>query len=634
MKKLLSLFAAGTLAFSSALGAFAYSVFDDACIVIADGCGETDRYAAETLSRYLKPLTGAEYRIVTDTELPQASFYFAVGNTDLFDPGCSALPDGSLRIRSFDGGVSIAGAGNRGTVYAVYAFLEKYGGYRCYTAEDGMVSLTGRLELPPDADFARNVFFEYTDTDWHSPRDITYSLANGLSGGVYRRIPKSHGGTVGYLGQFCHTLSTRFCPAAKYGKEHPEYFALHNGVRFSEDNGASQLCLTNEDVYNIVLSEVMELLRAEHDPTEALQIISLTQHDNQNYCECENCKALDEANGSHAGTMITFANRIARAVKAAGYGNVAIDTFAYQYTRTAPSQVVPERNVIVRLCTIECCFSHALSDPACERNTRLMQDLVNWNKICDRLYIWDYTTNYSQTIGIFPDFGVLQQNIRCFYEHGVKGIYEEGNYYVDSCDTEFGELRAYLLSRLMQDPYCDYDAERDGFLRYYYGDAWKYIRRFIDIITENAAERHVAIYSTMNNSLKFTAREVEECDTIWRRAAAAVEDDPRATEHLRRSELSWRYWKACAGAGEFRGFGGVAEREKLYNDLIAADVQFYNEWQRDMKVNSAYKYIPPTYWKSDDFSEYAGEAVKTFFKSIAGSFQIAFLKLFGGIRPR
>ena len=39
--------------------------------------------------------------------------------------------------------------------------------------------------------------------------------------------------------------------------------------------------------------------------------------------ECEKCKAIDDANGSHAGTMITFVNTIAERVKATGkYDNV------------------------------------------------------------------------------------------------------------------------------------------------------------------------------------------------------------------------------------------------------------------------------------------------------------------------
>ena len=92
----------------------------------------------------------------------------------------------------------------------------------------------------------------------------------------------------------------------------------------------------------VVREEVLRLLKHMHDPTADLQIISLSQADNPVYCECDACKALDDANGSHAGTLITFVNRIARDVKEAGYDNVEIDTLAYMHTRKAPSAVVPE----------------------------------------------------------------------------------------------------------------------------------------------------------------------------------------------------------------------------------------------------------------------------------------------------
>ena len=160
---------------------------------------------------------------------------------------------------------------------------------------------------------------------------------------------------------------------------------------------------------------------------------------------------------------------MADAVAAAGYDRAVIDTFAYQYTRQAPTGIVPRNNVIVRLCTIECCFRHTLDDPACEQNVALMKDLRDWAAICDRLYIWDYTTNYSNTCLFFPDLNVIQRNIQVFYENHVKGVYEEGNYYIGYCDAEFGDLRAYMISKCLQDPYRDLGPEVEGFLEAFYG---------------------------------------------------------------------------------------------------------------------------------------------------------------------
>lgn len=564
---------------------------ESATVVMAKNASAAEKYAAQTLQKYFEQVTGVKCTLADDGAAV-SGFTFLVGKTALTKTDVNGLADGSYRIKRSGDTVEIVGAGNRGTIYGVYGFLDKVLGCRIFTAEEGLVCTKTELAIPEDLNIEYNTYFEYTDTDWHSPRDPAYSNANGLSGGVYRTIDGEMGGTVSYLGSFCHTLTNTFCAEEKYFAEHPEYFALHNGVRDPD-----QLCLTNEDVYNVVLGEVLDLLKEKHDPEAALQIVSLTQDDNEDFCECENCKALDDANNSHAGTMITFVNKIAKAVKAEGYDNVAIDTFAYRYTRTTPTNVIPEPNVIVRLCTIECCFSHALDDAACPQNAVLMQDLINWNAICSRLYIWDYTTNYAYTLGIFPDFGVLQKNAQIFCEHGVKGIYEEGNYYVDSCNTEFGELRAYLISRVLQDPYCDYSEEMNLFLADFYGAGWQNIREFIDIITENSAKNHVEIYSSMKDSLTLNADEIAKCDELWAKAAELCENENQLN-NIKRSEISWRFWKASVGKGEFAGLA-INAKKALADDIAASGATMHSEGGEGVKP-------APLYWTGTADSWYGG----------------------------
>ncbi len=584
---------------------------ESATVIMPKDASATEKYAAQTLQKYFEQVTGVKCAIADDTAAV-GGFTFLVGKTALTKTDVAGLADGSYRIVRSGDTVEIIGAGNRGTIYGVYGFLDKVLGCRIFTAEEGLVCTKTEFSIPEDLNIEYNTYFEYTDTDWHSPRDPAYSNANGLSGGVYRSIDGEMGGTVSYLGSFCHTLTNTFCAEEKYFAEHPEYFALHNGVRDPD-----QLCLTNEDVYNVVLGEVLDLLKEKHDPAAALQIISLTQDDNEDFCECENCKALDDANNSHAGTMITFVNKIAKAVKAQGYDNVAIDTFAYRYTRTTPTNVIPEPNVIVRLCTIECCFSHALDDAACLQNAVLMQDLINWNAICNRLYIWDYTTNYAHTLGIFPDFGVLQKNARIFYEHGVKGIYEEGNYYVDSCNTEFGELRAYLISRVLQDPYCDYSEEMNLFLADFYGAGWQNIREFIDIITENSTKNHVEIYSSMKDSLTLNDDEIAKCDELWVKAAELCENENQLN-NIKRSEISWRFWKASVGKGEFAGLA-IDAKKALVNDIAASGATMHSEGSDGVEP-------APLYWTGTADEWYGGAssnpAIKFIYYAAWGIFAI------------
>ncbi len=557
MKKI-SLLLVLVLLFTFSFPFFAGATENGGYVVLADENDARLIAAGDTLARYMKEVTDKEFSVAQSGVGLKFSLSYS-----------SDIPDNGYVIETFENEVSIKGSGTRGVIHGVYAFLEKYAGCDWYTSTLYSIPKNEELVIPAGEKTEYKPFFEYTDTDWVSPKDVEYSLANGLNGSPHRTIPDELGGTVEYISWFCHTLARQFCSKETYFESHPEYFALHDGKRQDE-----QLCLTNEDVYNIILGEVMALLKEKHDPEKSLQIISLTQGDSgedAKMCQCENCKKIDDENGSYSGTMITFVNRIAREVKAAGYDNVAIDTFAYRYTRKAPTKVVPEDNVIVRLCTIECCFSHALDDASCEENVELMADLSDWSKICDRIYVWDYATNYSHTLGIFPDFGVLQRNVQVFYENNVVGVYEEGNYYMAQCDGEFGELRSYLLSKLMQNPYIDYDAYMDEFLEAYYGKGWENIRSFLDMTMEKPVPQgeHLGIYVNMRETLGFNKADIKKADSLWANAKAEAESEEQL-ERIKRSEICWRYWK---------GFNQYNEKEcdQLIKDMKAFGITMVNE---------------------------------------------------------
>ena len=530
----------------------AVAVSGDTPIVIAS---EELAPAAQKLAYYIGRVCGSEPPIV---ETPRENAVVLS-----VDP---ARADGCV-IAEQNGSVTITGASLAQTVRGVYAFLERYAGVRCYTSQ--LICYTrANILVPRGERYEYTPVFECTDTDWLSPRDTEYSLFNGLNCTQYREVPAELGGGVAYISSFGHSLTNQFCDADEYYESHPEYFALYHGVRTK-----SQLCLTNPDVYEIVKREVFDLLAKKHDPTAPLQIVSLSQADNIFFCTCENCKKIDRQYGSHMGSLLTFVNGIAREVKAAGYDNVAIDTFAYRYTRTPPKDLVPEENVIIRLCSIECCFSHPFDDGSCKTNKEFMKDLEGWSKICDRLYLWDYCTNYCAFVGLFPDFGVLQRNMQIFAEHNVRGVYEEGNYTMNR-DTEFGELRAYLIARLMTDPYMDFQKERDAFLSAYYGAGGEYIGEFLDLITESAGQKHLGIYEFQSNTLSLSKKQLARCDELWQKALAQTEGDEHG--HVADSELSWRYWKMKNRAGEFSNpFNYKAEQTKLTDELNARGVRWY-----------------------------------------------------------
>lgn len=589
-------------------------------IFVEADCPETDTFAAAVISDYFNRMTGYKPN-VTVGDYSGKTGYIAIGSPQFVSLDTPAV-NGYI-IKSDSKGVRIARAGNKGAARGAYRFLEKYCDCHWYAGDCIVVPNKDIISVPTDIDINYKPFFEYGECDTNSSRVPEFNVANGGSGGVYCAVPEVMGGTVSYISSFCHTLATQFCSADTYFKTHPEYFALHNGKRSSQ-----QLCLTNPDTYNIVLNEVKSLLNSKYDPNAPLQIISLTQNDSGaegDYCECPACKALDDQNGSHAGSMINFVNKIAAEVKKMNYDNVAIDTFAYRYTRTCPTSIKPLDNVIVRLCSIECCFGHPICDKSCKQNVEFMSDLEKWGKICDRVYVWDYVNNYNQTTSIFANFGVLQSNVQTFYENGVKGVYEEGNYYIANCDSEFGELKTYLLTRLIDNPYCDLDAETDGFLKAYYGPGWENIKEFIGIITKHAATplRHLGIYQNAEISLPgMSIFEIRKCNKLWQNAKE-MGGTQLQQNRVKRSEISWRVWKAFNKKCEFSRlrffYYWMKANDDLYNDMKNAGVIMLGEGGESRILSDIevlhYIYVPGCWSKNYEnrsICKYNDTAVKIF----------------------
>ncbi|MBQ7595856.1 MAG: DUF4838 domain-containing protein [Clostridia bacterium] len=575
MKKAISVFLTALIilsCFSTAVSAVnseevtVVSKDEDVTVAIPENSTYQQRYAADYLKRYIQKITGAQADISTDTQ-----------NADIIiDAGYEApesTKNGAYLIYEDGGKIFISGSGRRGTPGAVIAFLKKVCSCRWYAQDLEVIPQADEITVQKGLRIEYTPYFEYMETDWgYTPED--YRILNDV------------GGKARYIPGFAHTLTNVFCSAGEYFDSHPEYFALHGNKRTP-----NQLCLTNPDVVSLVTNQVLDLLKNNYDPDGPLLIVSVTQHDNQDYCECENCASLDNLNGSHAGTMVTFANTIADAVKAAGYTNAAIDTFAYQYTRKAPTAVVPRDNVIIRLCDIECCFGHTLDNPKCAENASFMADLKAWSKICERIYIWDYVTNFGESFNFFANFNALQRDMQIFYENNVKGVFGEGSGYVSRCNGEFCDLRAYLECCLLADPYMDFDAEMNGFLEAYYGDGWENIRRFIDICTEKGCsdKYHVGIFERSKGSLPgMKNKDVTLCDELWQNAKDLAGDE-ETLERVLRSEICWRYWKCSNRKGEFSFFRSLYskmnERDKLYNDIISRGNDLLGEPLRKREIS-------------------------------------------------
>lgn len=574
--------------FTAAAGAAEATFYDAASgealtIVTAAAPTDSEKTAAETLQRYLEAVTGKQPAIAAQAPETGAVISLALSAQ------LAGQPKGSYRLRwgayaeqkaADDPVFYIEAAEARGLFNGVYGFLSRVCGVEIYSTHVKAVPQSDTLTVESPYWYAYTPTLEYADTDWVSPHDLEFALANGLNG-TYSPLETVHGGKVNYL-WFCHSLTNGIVPEEEFFESHPEYYALQeDGTR-----QPTQLCLSNPDVVEQAKKDVRKRVEEAYNPDAAVNILSVTQDDNYLYCRCENCTALAEQYGGQSGIMLWFVNQIADDI-GPDYPELVVDTFAYQYTRQAPQNIVPRDNVCVRLCSIECCFSHALNDPNCEANVNFMKDLQDWSRICKRMYVWDYVTNFIQTICVFPNFGVLRENIDTFRENNVVGIYEEGAYYADPAAIEFYDLRAFMLSRLMRDELTAEEelAVRNGFLAAYYGgkEAAEAIGEILDIFTAHAGneEGHLHIYDSARFSLHdMTDDVVDRVNALWKTALKAAAGDADAVTRIENSRLAWRYYEACASKGEFKtlpGIRNVIEMKKLIDDLKSAGVTRYNE---------------------------------------------------------
>lgn len=498
-----------------------------AVIVLADDASEPEQYAAAELSNFLGQITGADFKIVTT--VPDDVTRLLVG------PGAArvALPDFTTRGLGSDGIVIktvghdlvLAGGEPRGTLYAVYTFLEDELDCRWWSSRVSTIPRNASIQVGA-LDVRYVPVFEYREPYWFDAFDSDWAVRN-KSNGNRPMLDVKRGGNHIYYG-FVHTFNQLIEPQ-KYFKDHPEWFSLINGKRTDQ---RSQLCLTNEAMKEELIKNLKAGLRQNPKAT----IASVSQNDWHGNCQCSACAAIEKEEGSPAGLMLRFVNAVAQACEEE-FPNVAISTLAYQYTRKPPTITQPRDNVIVRLCSIECSFSVPLVH---ERNQAFRDDIIGWSKLCNRLYIWDYTTNFSHHIMPHPNLRVLGPNVEFFADHHVKGVFEQGAYTTNG--AEMAELRAWVLAKLLWNPKLNAQNLIDEFLVGYFGAAGPHIQAYLELMHHAVEDSEDWLGCFSNHKAKFLSLQTLRQGLAHLKAAEqAVAGHPDLTFRVRVAQLPVLY---------------------------------------------------------------------------------------------
>lgn len=470
-------------------------------IVLPFGATESEKYAAQELAFHLEKMTGKKVETVVSNLLAEDEpriRQIVLGHhprNQYLKPGQLDVEESIVDVR--DEAIHIVGgkkppikdgAGmwhvrDRGTLYGVYNFLDALG-VRWYAPGDENTYIPRKksVELPAGRQFYSPVYryrygqFLWSKTD--SPQ-TAWAVRNRMNVDIGTGLPK-FGGSEGV--SFSHSYASMI-PQWKYHKEHPEYFALIDGKR--SEHVEAQPCLSNPAVQEIMAQYVVNYAKANPWRT----VISVEPNDGALWCECDNCKKLDDpnliayANGkpSMSNRVAFITNFIARRL-AAEVPGVSVGHLSYLMHTEKPSIVKEfEPNIALQATTIVgySDYSKKLYDAGSRPNRMFLDVLRNQQAQTRQNFVYEYWGGYAWA-GPLPILSIMHDRLNSYYrDFDVVGVYNESVHHWNTQNVNY-----YLYPRLMWNPKRDMKKEVREYCHNYYGPAGKAMEEYLWLLEE------------------------------------------------------------------------------------------------------------------------------------------------------
>lgn len=447
-------------------------------------------FAADEMQLFLEKSTGVKLEIVTDAglTLTAESKYISLGNTALFESSgvsAAATSVSGYVIKTVNKSIFINSTGANGVVQGVYGFLRTAFGYEFYAATEYKINSVRSMNLP-DLDITHNPGIAVTQgAEYSLESDKTYMRRTGMMGkhDIWMMAGGSNEG-------WCHNTFL-WVPPSKYNNPnvpetyHPEWYSP-DGMElcFTRDGGDN-----DDEMFQLILSEMKELILKSDEKV----MFSLTQNDTNAWCHCSSCEAERRKYNSNLAIMIKYANRLIREIDAWREENgiereVKLAIFAYQETMDPPTvknadgtyspvspDVVCEKNIVIEFAPLRMVQNASFKS---ESNKSFSEIFYQLKALTDNVGIWWYGCYFHTFLIPLNNFEGLQETVQFFVENGAYWSFEESH--ETSRSTGFEPLRIFLLYKLYDDPYADFDALIDEFFENYYKESAPSMRKLFE----------------------------------------------------------------------------------------------------------------------------------------------------------
>lgn len=484
-------------------------------ILIAPDAPETVRYAASELKKYLDKRFDTQ--IAVSSRFYKGRKYISLGINEFSKAAGindSLLCRDAFIIKSVNGNLYILGRDDayenvmfqlyyggvwsltheRGTLFGVYDFLERFAGLRLYFPDENGICLdppTKPMLIPsidifdrPDYEDRRTQLYNCTWDD-DAPKKDLYAQSRSPDKNYYasflrwstKLVPTNHG-------LLDLKLNERF------GTSHPEYFIMTSGGKRScgpavRGQAANQLCYSSK-VTEVIKADAAAVVSGQPPSSRGIscpydawppnhlsgRIFSAMPNDGFRPCHCPQCAKLMDSEQHISNTVWRFTADIARHVRKVN-PDAAVTQMAYWPYRAVPEVNLPE-NVYVQLGVTGPLNMNA--PEALEEELKLIR---SWKaKLGRKVWLWNYCNKYGTSkVDTIPGF--LPRMIGAYYKLLRDDIY--GAFLQSDSDNLLNAyLNHYVMMKVAWNLDTDVEALLDEHHRRMFGPGAAPMKKFYD----------------------------------------------------------------------------------------------------------------------------------------------------------
>jgi hypothetical protein len=450
----------------------------------------------------------------------------------------------------------------RGSLYGVFEFLERFLGVRYYFPGDIGTIIPRHHDLSlPSIDLC-----DRPDNQVRTTYDIQLkSLDQGQSWG-YPGIEPKDMRRLSHLRMRLSTLAIPNCHGfaglglvQRFAKTRPDFFALkpdgsrHDGSYVTRPSDADgHLCFSNQDLKEEIYLDAAAFLQGKPASDRniimpngksywswsrfSLPFFNLMPNDCMYRCVCPDCqKHYSQGDQGTSNFIWRFKTDIARKIKEnniPGY----LTMMAYEAYRLIPDVDIPD-NCIVMLAT---------TGPWAELQARQAerdQLLRDWNeKLQAKTYLWTYPTKCSARLPWLPN--PTPRSVASFFQRQAPYIF--GAFFESENDVWlFGYLNQYVFGKIMWDTTTDVEALLAEHHRLMFGEAAPMMADFYDRlekhwlrdIVSNTVDTSEGPKTVLPSEYEiwnkiYSSQEVESINQLFSQAEKAVAANPDAARRL------------------------------------------------------------------------------------------------------